>query len=52
MMRKKAYFGIQGVYRYINFRDENTYVQINGSSTNAKINGDSFDILGILGVNF
>lgn len=52
MMRKKAYFGIQAMYHMINFKDENSYVLINSAPTNAKVAGDSFDILGIIGVNF
>lgn len=53
LWRRKAYFGIQGVYRYINFPDENAFLpDKNEDPTSAKPSGDSFDIIGILGLNF
>ncbi len=54
IMRKKAFIGAQAVYRYINFRDENTPVTdtTNGIVYDAKPKGDSFDITAILGLSF
>ncbi len=52
LMRRKAYFGVQGAYHYVNFKDENTNFEINGTTTSARPKGDTFDILGILGMNF
>jgi hypothetical protein len=55
LMRKKAFFGIQGMYRYFNFKDENQFTtldSITGETTSIKPSGDSYDIMGILGMNF
>lgn len=54
IMRKKNFIGIQGVYRYFNFKDENKNVVLPQSqiTTGTKINGDSFDIVFLLGSNF
>jgi hypothetical protein len=54
IMRKKAFIGIQGLYRYINFRDENTSIRnaTTGVDYGIKPRGDSFDITGILGLSF
>jgi hypothetical protein len=53
LWRRKAYFGIQGVYRYISFEDENQFLRDkNGDPTDATPSGDSFDVIGILGLNF
>lgn len=50
--RKKSYFGVQATYRYYNFKDENTNLLINGTDTGVRPKGDSYDILGIIGMNF
>lgn len=55
LMRKKAYLGIQGMYHYVNFSDENAKF-INDTSgsiplTNT-ISGDIYTTLVILGMNF
>ncbi|MFN7453632.1 MAG: hypothetical protein ACK5RO_03130, partial [Pseudobdellovibrionaceae bacterium] len=53
MWRRKAYFGIQGTYRYFSFKDENSFLLgKDGAPTTVKPQGDSFDILAILGLNF
>ncbi|MBX3018417.1 MAG: outer membrane beta-barrel protein [Bdellovibrionaceae bacterium] len=54
IMRKKNFIGIQGVYRYFNFKDENKNVVLPQSqiTTSTKVNGDSFDIVFLLGSNF
>lgn len=53
LWRRRAYFGVQGTFHYINFRDENSPITLpNGTPTTAKPVGDSFDVLGILGLNF
>lgn len=54
LMRKKAFFGIQALYRYFNFKDENQNL-IDPTTllpTNVKPTGDSFDIMGMVGINF
>ncbi len=54
LMNRKAFFGAQTTYRYVSFRDENSPL-INGTTgTNfgVKPKGDSFDIVGILGLSF
>ena len=54
LMRKKAFFGVQGLYRYFNFKDQNqNLVDPNtGIATTTKPNGHSYDVMGILGLNF
>lgn len=54
IMRKKSFFGVQATYRFFNFRDENKYVVLPQSqvTTSTKINGDSFDLVLLLGSNF
>jgi hypothetical protein len=55
MLRNKMYFGIQGIYHYINFKDENQnlVIDIENVPTNfGTASGDIFEVLGILGVNF
>lgn len=54
IMRKKNFIGIQGVYRYFNFKDENKAIVLPQTqiTTNTKINGDSFDLVFLLGSNF
>ena len=53
MMRNKMYFGAQGMYQLINFPDENSYIKETDEVTNTvRPEGDTFNILGILGVNF
>lgn len=54
ILRRKAFFGAQATYRYVNFKDENTPI-VNtqtGTDFGVKPQGDSFDILGILGMSF
>jgi hypothetical protein len=54
IMRRKAFFGAQATYRYVNFKDENTPIANSQTGTNfgVKPQGDSFDLLGILGMSF
>lgn len=53
MLRNKMYFGAQGMYQIVNFSNENTEVMFDlGDRTGKYPNGDSFTLLGILGVNF
>lgn len=54
IMRRKAFVGLQGVYRYVNFKDENT-VLVNSESGNSygiTPKGDSFDAIALLGLSF
>lgn len=56
ILRRKAFIGAQATYRYVNFKDENTAISSNQTGTNinygVKPQGDSFDIVGILGLSF
>lgn len=55
LMRKKAYLGIQGMYHYVNFPDENSKFINDGNSSiplTHTVSGDIYDILLILGMNF
>lgn len=54
MMRKKSYFGIQATYRYFTFANENKFVVLPNSQivTSTKINGDSYDLIFLIGSNF
>ena len=52
LFKKKSYFGIQGAYRFFTFKDEGALLELNGAPTTAKPSGDSYDLLGILGMNF
>jgi opacity protein-like surface antigen len=49
MMRNKMYFGGQGVYQLVTFKDENIEVS---SGTGKYLNGDMFTFTAVLGVNF
>ncbi len=54
IMRRKAFFGAQATYRYVNFKDENSPITNTQTGTNygIKPQGDSFDLLAILGMSF
>lgn len=54
MMRKKSFFGIQATYRYFTFKDENKFIVLPQSQiqTGTRVNGDSFDVVFLLGSNF
>ncbi len=53
MMRKKMYFGIQATYHHVTFKDDSKEIILDDSSpTGVKPQGDIYDLLGILGVNF
>ena len=53
MLRNKMYFGLQANYQLVNFADENkVLLQSDGTKTGVNPRGDSYLILGILGVNF
>lgn len=53
MMRNKMFFGVQGMYQIVSFRDENTEIEFsNGDRTGVYPNGDTYTALAILGVNF
>lgn len=53
LMRKKAYLGIQAVYHYVNFADENkSYVDGGNEKLDKNLTGDLYDFLVILGMNF
>lgn len=52
IMRKKGFLGLQGTYRYVNFSDENKDFVQGTERLENRINGDIYDILAILGMNF
>ena len=53
MMKNKMYFGFQGLYQLVNFSDEaKVILDANDTKTGVSPAGDSFLLLGILGVNF
>lgn len=53
MMRNKMYFGGQAMYQLVSFANENTEIEFDGGVRTGKYpNGDSFTLLGIIGVNF
>ncbi len=53
MMRNKMFFGAQGMLQIVNFQDANTEVVFsNNDRTGQYPNGDTYTVLGILGVNF
>lgn len=53
MMRNKLFFGLQGMFQYAMFTDESKIIlDENDQSTGISPVGDSFTVLGILGVNF
>lgn len=52
ILRRKSFFGIQGLYHYVNFKDENKRY-INGTQVlEKKIDGDFINWSFILGMNF
>lgn len=53
MMRNKMFFGIQGMFQYLMFTDENKVIlDGNDVSTGYLLNGDSWTGLAVLGINF
>lgn len=55
LMRKKAFLGIQAMYHYVNFSDENAKYVNDGTSSVPLTNtmsGDIYDALLIIGMNF
>lgn len=53
MMKNKMYFGLQATYQLVNFADENKVIlDANDTATGLTPAGDSYQVMGILGVNF
>lgn len=54
IVRKKSYMGIQFTYRNFTFKDENQNITLPETEvvTNIKQQGDSVDLLGIIGMSF
>jgi hypothetical protein len=56
LLRGQLYFGIQGVYHYVNFADENQEIILDGDAVNGATgitpDGDLFSFSASLGVNF
>jgi len=52
-MRNKLFFGAQAMFQYVMFSNEsNVVVDTDEIPTGVTLNGDSFTVLGVLGVNF
>ena len=53
MMRNKMYLGWQATYQLVTFKGENTPIRLaTGENTETYPSGDSYYLVGILGVNF
>lgn len=52
LMRKKAFLGFQGTYRYVSFADESKDVVSGTERLTEKLSGDMWDGIVILGFNF
>lgn len=54
LLRRRAYFGFQGTYHYVQFPDENKhFIEDDGpKAIKPNLDGDIFDISAIIGVNF
>ena len=53
MLQNKMFFGAQAMYQLVSFKDENTELVFdNQERTGIYPTGDSYTLLGILGVNF
>ncbi|GIL18388.1 MAG: hypothetical protein BroJett040_21390 [Oligoflexia bacterium] len=53
LMRKKAFFGVQFIYHYVQFRDESINIRLpDNTQTSTKPSGDTYDLLGIIGLNY
>lgn len=52
MMRRKAYLGIQGTYHFVSFTDENKNFFDGTEELKTKNEGDFFDLMLLLGLNF
>ena len=53
MMRNKMYFGAQLMYQLVNFADEGRVIQdANDKLTGVSPKGDTWNFLGVLGINF
>lgn len=52
LMRKKAFLGLQGVYHYVEFNDENKAYVDGVEKLDKYITGDLYDLLAIIGMNF
>ncbi|MFP5520019.1 MAG: outer membrane beta-barrel protein [Bdellovibrionia bacterium] len=52
LLRRKAYFGIQGVYHYVAFPDENKEFIEGTNKVDTPINGDFINIMALIGMNF
>lgn len=53
LLRRKAYLGIQGIYHYVSFEDENKSFVTGGTDRlETPINGDFINIMALIGMNF
>ncbi len=50
--RNKSYLGLEAKYIFANFSDENTTLDLGATNTGFRLEGDAFQALVILGVNF
>jgi hypothetical protein len=54
LLRRSAFFGVQAQYRYFHFKDEDSQMIIPATQNASGVypKGDSFDIMGLLGLSF
>ncbi len=52
LMRKKAFLGLQAVYHYVNFEDENKLYVQGTERLEKNLSGDFYDLMAIIGMNF
>jgi hypothetical protein len=54
LMRNKMFWGVQAMYQLLNFPDANSELQtsVPGEKTGITPHGDSYTVLGTLGINF
>lgn len=50
--RKKSFLGLQGVYRYVNFKDETKQYLDGSEKLDHLISGDMYDITIVIGTNY
>jgi len=52
LLRNSMFAGFQAAYHLVNFKNEQTEIEINGNLTGIYPTGDVISLLGIIGVNF
>lgn len=52
LVKNKYHLGIEAIYQYVNFPDEGSYLNVDNTQTNVRMNGDVIRLQAILGFNF